>query len=63
MVQIYPSLRVVDVALMMADHDLAPMLDDFCQEQRNRLHRVPSPRFVVIVLFIAVLAVIAWALT
>lgn len=63
LVDIYPNLRVVDVALMMADHELAPMLDDFCRDNRDAIRRMPDLKLIAIVLSGIAMLVIASFMT
>ena len=59
LVTIYPRLLVLDVAVMMSDYHLAPMLDDFFRENRVRLKRTSDLGLAVVALGAVIIVTLA----
>ena len=59
LIKVYPRLQVLDVALMMADDRLAPLLDKFCEQHRDRLRPPLSLRLGAALVFAAALVALA----
>ena len=62
LVEIYPQLAMLDVALMTADETLAPKLDDFVRENRRKLRPPLSHLLWLAAVPAAAIAAAVWAL-
>ena len=62
LVEIYPQLAMLDMALMTADEALAPKLDDFVRENRRRLRPPLSHMLWLAALPAAAIGAALWAL-
>ena len=62
LVEVYPQLAILDMALMTADEALAPKLDDFVRENRRRLRPPLSHLLWLAALPAAAIAAAVWAL-
>jgi hypothetical protein len=60
LVEIYPRLGNVDVALMISDEQLGPKLESFSRAQRHRLRMPPMHLFGLLSPFLLFVVVMAW---
>jgi hypothetical protein len=60
LVEIYPRLGNVDVALMISDADLGPRLNSFIRANRRRLRMPARHLFGLLSPFLLFVAVIGW---